>query len=296
MTDKKGRLASRLIVNADGYGFTPGVNAGIEQTLPAGVVRSMSCTPNFGYLEPLPDLVRSYPDVSVGVHYNLSVGRPISDPSQVPTLVDENGDFVGAQQFKARALSGRLRAHEIARELRQQTVAVSAGGVALTHWDGHQNLHLYPGFFPVAAAVAAEYGIERMRTHRRRFFDENGQVGKRDVLRYYSTNPLRAVTHGAAHLRMGQVSKRFRMADGLVTPGYIGVTHKTLPSFWEGLADTLPGGTFEIYCHPAVPDNLLRQHAYYVDQRETEAAVLSSVSLRQALEAGGVELISFYQL
>src|SRR5215218_7536045 len=87
----------RLIVNADGFGFAPGVNRGIEMAVGDGVVRSMSCVVNFSEIEELPAFVARWPHVSVGVHFNLSVGRPLSDLARVRSLVDGDGNFWGAR-------------------------------------------------------------------------------------------------------------------------------------------------------------------------------------------------------
>src|SRR4051812_38683730 len=84
-----------LIVNADGFGFAPGVNRGIEEVVQRGVVRSTSCVVNFPDIEELPEFTARWPHVSAGVHFNLSVGRPLSDPSRVRTLVDSEGALLG---------------------------------------------------------------------------------------------------------------------------------------------------------------------------------------------------------
>jgi len=138
-------MGRRLIVNADGFGFTEGVNRGILETFACGVVQSTSVLANFPPIEELPELHRRFPEVSVGVHLNLSVGRPVLDASQIPTLVGSDGRF--RPDLVRALLRGRIRSAEMKAELTAQIRRILDLGVSPTHIDGHQNKHLYPPFF-----------------------------------------------------------------------------------------------------------------------------------------------------
>jgi chitin disaccharide deacetylase len=82
-----------LIINADGYGFTAGISRAIEECVEFGTVRSLSANVNFTHADGLTHLVQKHPGLSVGCHVNPVVGRPVLSPKQVPSLVDENGEF-----------------------------------------------------------------------------------------------------------------------------------------------------------------------------------------------------------
>lgn len=286
----------RLIVNADGYGFTPGVNRGIEEVLPAGIVRSLSCTPNFGFLGDLPALVESYPEVSVGVHVNLTVGKPVLDPAAIPTVVDEDGTFYGGE-LVGRIMTGRVSYADMLREVNAQVRVFTDMGIAPTHIDGHQNRHLYPGYFRAVLNAAAESGTRGLRCHRRILWGRDGRLGVRQLGAYYLRHPVRALSHSAGRIRMAQARRKgMRMADGLITPGYADSSHKSQDAFWSSLVRELQPGTWEVYCHPAYVDDLLRANASYVEPREAERVVLSSAALRQSMEAAGATLISFHDV
>ena len=152
----------RLIVNADGFGFTEGVNRGIVEAVEGGLVHSTSCVVNFPAIEELPAFAAHWPHVSPGVHFNLSVGRPVCDPGQVRTLVDGEGLMFG-DRLPRRLLTGAVEREHIRRELRAQLGRMVTLGVTPTHWDGHQNKHLYAPFFQEALAVARSGGVRRMR-------------------------------------------------------------------------------------------------------------------------------------
>lgn len=167
----------RLIINADGFGFTPGMNKGIYEAIAYGVVTSTSCVVNFPYIEEVSNLASDFPKISIGIHFNLSVGKPVTPPESVPTLVNERGEFWGVALGR-RILSGKIKYKEMKRELENEIKILLERGIQPTHWDGHQDKHLYPPFFFAAMSVAKKYGILRMRTHRRYFLSQSPIEGK----------------------------------------------------------------------------------------------------------------------
>lgn len=288
----------RLIVNADGFGFAPGVNRGIEAAVAAGVVRSTSCVVNFAEIEELPVFTARWPHVTAGVHFNLSVGRPVSDPADVRTLVDADGNFLGAA-LPGRLLSRNIDREHMRRELRAQAQRMIDLGTLPSHWDGHQNKHLYPPFFQDALAVARACGIRCMRTPRRFLVParRDGDSRARALARYYARHPRRVLTHGYGRL-LSRVGRRrgMCMADRLISPAYVGGTEKWVLDTWLRIIDELPPGTSEIYCHPGFPDDELRSRARYVDERELEVAVLTAEHLESRVRSRGIELASFGDL
>lgn len=291
-----GASARRLIVNADGFGFTTGINRGIWEATRHGIVTSLSCNTNFPGIADLPSFVREFPHISIGVHLNPIVGHPVSDPATVSSLVRADGRF-WAGDFTRRLLCGNIRSDELARELAAQIAVVQRMGVTVTHWDSHQNKHLYPRYFTIALEVAGSVGIRCMRTHDRQLLEGGSRARHGRLLRYYLGHPRRLATHALARVQMQRARRAgFLMADRLLTPGYLDGSHKTMESTWLRLVKHLPVGTSEVYCHPGYADEALRQHAYYVDERRAEIEVLCSHRLRAAVERHGVELVSFAHL
>jgi predicted glycoside hydrolase/deacetylase ChbG (UPF0249 family) len=87
-----------------------------------------------------------------------------------------------------------------------------------------------------------------------------------------------------------------RTADRLVSPVHEGVTGKWLLDTWLDIVRRLPPGVSEVYCHPGYPDDELRRHARYVDERKLEIAVLTAPDLRATIDAERVQLASFHDL
>lgn len=288
-------MARKLIINADGFGFTFGNNRGIFECLPAGAVRSVSVNVNFPAFQETPRLLREFPEVSVGIHLDLSVGPCVSDPKDIPDLVDDKGGFLGAE-FARRVRRGRVPHRQMVRELAAQMERFASAGTRPTHWDSHQNMHLYPAFFRAAVEVAQRFGICRMRTHRHHLFTARG-LRRLRAAAHLATHPGRAARYIYARRLMARAEREgMRMADRLISPGILDDVRKFHREFWLGLFDTLPEGVSEVYCHPGYPDETLAAHALYVDERLQELKILREPPLAAEARRRGVQIISFHEV
>lgn len=86
-----------LLIKADDLGFTEAVNYGIVKTLKNGITTLVGLMSNMEAAEHGADLVRSYSHISLGQHTNIVVGKPICDPDDIPSLVDEKGNFISSK-------------------------------------------------------------------------------------------------------------------------------------------------------------------------------------------------------
>lgn len=267
---------------------------GILEVLAAGVVRSISVNSNFPAVKEIQLVAERFPDVSIGIHLNLSVGRPVSDPAEVSSLVDESGHF-WYRRFPQKALLGKLRTGHIRKELDAQIERLKSFGVKISHWDSHQARHLYLPFFKVALEVAAEHNIKKMRNHRRWLYSDEANATKK-ALRFYLIHPRRfgSFVYCRGLMRYAQ-ARGMQMADYFLCPGAYDYGREKVDT-WEKIFQHLPTGTSEILCHPGYPDETLRQYATMIDNRIKELEALRDESLLQAAEDFGVELINFWQL
>jgi len=82
-------MKKRLIVNADGFGFTSGINKGIKETIENGIVTSVSAMANMPYIEEVRMFPLKFEHVSVGIHFNIVVGKPLSPYDKVRSLINK---------------------------------------------------------------------------------------------------------------------------------------------------------------------------------------------------------------
>jgi predicted glycoside hydrolase/deacetylase ChbG (UPF0249 family) len=287
-------MTKYLIVNADGYGFTRGINRGIDAAVERGIITSVSVNSNYEGIDELPAFAERFPHVSVGVHLNPVVGPPVADPAAIPTLLGPDGEFLGGREFTRRLLSRKIERSELKHELRLQVQRVRDMGIPISHLDSHQNRHLYPRYFGVFLELMEETGVRAMRTHAHFALAESKQP-RSDLRRYYLRHPNRFATHMTARAEMAMARRRGAlMCDRLMSTSHTG--DKAVQAHWSQLLRNVPDGWTEVYCHPAIPDDELRRYATYVDERLAEVDVMTSEETRQEIERNGIQLRTFHDL
>lgn len=163
-------MSALLIINADDFGLTPGVNRGIAQAFETGVLTSTSM---LAVAPAFDDAVGVWRDLDrdglgIGVHFAL-VGEdpPLLSAAEIPTLVDRRGRFWESwKQFLPRAATRRIDPDDVRAELRAQLERIVQAGIAPTHVDTHQHLHLWPVVRNVVLDLARDGGIDAIRVPR----------------------------------------------------------------------------------------------------------------------------------
>lgn len=152
-----------LVVTADDLGYSAGVDRAILAAHRGGIVRSTSLLVTFPRAEEAAAMARAERGLEVGLHLDLVEGTPASDPAHVPTLVDREGRFLGLAPLFAGLAAGRVRAGEVAAEVRAQVVRARAFGTPALAWDSHRHAHLFPLVARVVGAIAKEQGARWIR-------------------------------------------------------------------------------------------------------------------------------------
>src|SRR5919108_1619043 len=148
-----------LIINADEYGLTEGVNNAIIDCVKAGVVTSTTVIVNgpgmYHAVQHLP--VLSEKRVSVGLHFNLTLGLPVSE--KVPSLVSAEGKFYPRKSLCLKLPFGQVSRSEVMDELVAQWNRLVEVGITPSHLDGHAHVHILPGIIESVLAFAVERHI-----------------------------------------------------------------------------------------------------------------------------------------
>ena len=84
----------KLLVQADDYGFTRGVTAGILDAIEHGILRNTGMFTNMPETQHAASLIKLYPQACFGIDFNIVSGPSVSDPKLIPHLVDEDGNFI----------------------------------------------------------------------------------------------------------------------------------------------------------------------------------------------------------
>lgn len=283
-----------LIVNADGYGFTAGISRAIEECVEFGTVRSISANVNFHHAEGLRRLVRMFPHLSVGCHINPVVGRPLSDPARVKSLLNEEGEFF-YRDFGRRVLSGHIRMDELREEMYAQVECTRAlAGDAFSHVDFHMGLHRLPGVYEVFLDIAEKSGTGRIRTHRYLMGMESRLPKMRHLVHMFGS-PARIPKYcWNLLLRRKAVLRGLSMPDRWVgITNMAGDSRRITVDNYRTMLGNLPQGFSEFVAHPGYVDEELRRWSTYLDQRFYELQVLLSEEFRKALSSSDVCLAGY---
>lgn len=282
-----------LIINADGYGFTPGITRAIEECIDFGTVRSLSANVNFPDAERLRALLKKHPDLSVGCHINPVVGRPVLRPEHVPSLVNERGEFF-YRSFGRRFLSGRIRRSDLRAEIEAQVRKTrELAGAAFSHVDFHMGLHRLPGLYALFLDVAAG-SARRIRTHRNLVGIER-PISRPQRLRFLLGSPRRIpALFWNALLRRKAQSRGLAMPEWRVAIADMGAGSGAVTvSNYVAMLRNVPRGFSEFVAHPGYVDAELRRWSTYLEPREREREVLLDPEFRSALEASDVRLAGY---
>jgi hopanoid biosynthesis associated protein HpnK len=288
----------RLIVNADDFGLTERVNEGIIEGHIHGIITSTTLLANGSAFESAVEKALRHLKLGVGVHLNLTEGSPVSDPSNLPSLVNQRGDFFcGSVSLAERIMAGRVDLTEVEKELRSQIEKVRTAGIAVTHVDGHKHFHVLPPVIDIVIRLAREYGIKSVRCTVERSVELFRLMGRNGtssvaVLRQFLTG--RALSVVSSGLRKKLQRARLNCPShfyGITQTGFLDVEAlKTILS-------NLPEGTGEIMCHPGYCDGeLTRTPTRLRVQREKELRALIHPEIKALIAELGIQLISYRNL
>jgi predicted glycoside hydrolase/deacetylase ChbG (UPF0249 family) len=287
-------MPPRVIVNADDLGLTPGVTKGIVETMTEGIVSSTTLMVN---MPSAPDAVKLalQHSLPVGVHLNLTTGRPVCRPEEVPSLVGPNGSFHSHGVFTRRLLKLQISIREMEREFSAQIEAARRMGIEPTHMDTHHHLHLWLPVARVLVRVGRRCGIRKTRST----CTTDMAVPTARIPGVGAWAKRRYKTFAAALLRRWFVLPTWRM-EASAFRATQGSTPGSMLDEWQRLVAHLesapPNQVVEVSCHPGYADDQLRSYARYVERRQEEIAVLTSQQMKAALARTGIELVSFRDL
>lgn len=268
-----------MIVNADDFGRSAGVNQAILRAHREGILTTASLMVNEDGCAEAVALARDNPRLGVGLHLTLLCGRSALGPEAIPGLVDAQRQFsrnpvaAGWRYFFHRQLQPRLRA-----EIAAQFEKFRATGLPLDHVNGHLHLHLHPRIFPLLMAEAEAWGITRLRLTWDPFTLNarlaSGRWGYR-------------LSHAFVHWRLAKRArpilarrqiKHTQRVFGLLQDGHVD------EAYVARLLPVLPAGDSELYSHPSL------------DQFKHELEALVSPRIRALVQELGIRLIRYQDL
>jgi predicted glycoside hydrolase/deacetylase ChbG (UPF0249 family) len=293
----------RLIVNADDFGLTPGVNRAIFEAQRNGIVTSATLMANSAAFDEAAAMARALAATgtpfSVGCHVMLMDGQPLLPPTQVPSLLAPGGN--GASKFRDDVSSfalasfrGKLSASEIEAEATAQFQRLLAAGVQPSHFDTHKHAHMFPAALKPLLRAARAAGVKVVRNP----FGQLWPLPFEDIFRrrklWLRFAEMSVLRNFAGRFRREVQDHGLKTPDGSMA---VLVTGTLDCQLFTAMMDALPEGTWEFVCHPGYSDSDLdRVRTRLRRSREQELELLTSTDAREILRQRNIELITFHEL
>jgi len=247
----------RLIVNADDFGRTPGINQGVIEAHRRGIVTSATLMVSCPAAAEAARLAAENPRLGVGLHLAVTGGAPILPASQVSSF----GDSLGRLPAKPEGLATAHLSELVAEARAQLKRFRDLMGRSPTHLDSHHHSHQIPAALEAVVTLAWETGL-----------------------------PVRSVSlEMRSRFQREGIPTTDRFVQSFFDQG------ATLEGLLRVIGD-VGFGTTELMCHPAVVDEELRAGSGYAEPRTRELEVLTHLEARQAIQAAGIRLIHFGEI
>lgn len=279
-------MKKQLIINADDFGIHPAVNEAVRKAATEGILTSTSLMAGGDAFDEAVEMARSMPSLGIGIHLTLVGGiKPVLPPSEVPSLTWDNGVFCHDYgKLIVRDLEGKISLSEVYAEWDAQIQKIMNTGLPVTHMDGHQHMHMWPHFYPIARDLAKKYHISCMRVP-----DEDVLFGMKDghIIRWAAKNGLSLLSR--MH-RSDLKKNHIRTNDHFFGMLYGG--HLSPERFAKFILQTRPGIT-EIMCHPSADTRAMEDTFHWGYHGEDELAGLLADINRELIEKKQISLISY---
>jgi len=291
----------KLIVNADDFGMTRGINRAIAEAHDAGIVTSATLMAGSNAFDDAVEVAARRPKLRVGCHVVLVEGHPLAESGEVTSLLDPATRNNGAKpelraslaNFARAATRGLIKAEHVITETVAQIQKLQAAGINVSHVDCHKHAHMFPRIAEAVIEGARRCGVSTIRAP----FEPSwavfagGAFRLRLLIRSFQVTLLRR-WHDP-FLQMVRAAG-MRTTDGTIGIALTGVLDQR---FFNQLIERMPEGSFELVCHPGYNDaDLARVATGLLASRETELKVLTSSESRQIVSGRGIELINFSEL
>ncbi len=267
----------QLVVNADDFGFTSDVNAGIVEAHRRGILTATTLMANGSAFDDAVRLAREVPSLDIGCHLVLVQGTSLVSGKALPQTV--------AQMLAALA-KRELRVYD---ELAAQVRRIIDAGLKPTHLDTHKHTHLAPPVLDAVARLSREFHIPWVR---RPFdFPMNRLRGTIPVLKRLTADALKSLRP-----RFHRVLESHGCRTTSHFAGFL-ITGRFHTAQLVELLEALPNGSTELMCHPGRCGGELRNAATRLrESRERELEALVAPEVRAAIVRNGIELVRYAEL
>ncbi|MFT5426531.1 MAG: hopanoid biosynthesis associated protein HpnK [Gammaproteobacteria bacterium] len=277
-------------MTGDDFGLSVPVNEAVAQAHQKGILTSTSLMVAAPEVNDAVSRANDLPSLNVGLHLVLSNGHSCLPASDLPDLVDSDGNFSnnlvlsGIKMFFSASVKQQLK-----NEIRAQFEAFKVTGLRLDHVNAHNHLHLHPTVFDAIIEVGKDYGMDAMRVPEEKPLKALIESRKENITRFATWLFLKPFT-SRMKKRLAENNIKFNTnVYGFHHSGHMNLD--TLVHILPNLED----GLSEIYLHPATGtwdgiDPAAKDYEF-----EAEYKALIHPRIKRIIEKFSIELTSFHK-
>ena len=283
---KREDIVKKLVVNADDFGLSEGINRGIADAFQNGILTSASLLATMPAFHHAVTLALEK-ELDVGIHVSLTVGEPCSGNKKLAPIL-KNGRFIQSyRHLLMHIYSGSIRPEDLKHEIASQIVKIRETGLKPSHLNGHQHVLMAPRLFKLT--------LELMKENRIPFVRIPAEIVSLSEL---------GSAKGWGFLALACLS-RFRKRKMDRMPNIFGtVDHFFGLSFSERMTQenlirtlvSLKPGVSELMCHPGCEDHAFHQIYGNRFYRERELRALKDARVLECVKTNQIKLVSFRDL
>ncbi len=287
-----------LIINADDFGMTRGINLGVSECADAGLLRSASLMPNGDAFDNAVEIVKEREEFGTGIHFVLTGSKPLSPKEKLAGLIGPEGFLPsGPGELLNKIATQKKLKDAIRRELFAQAEKVFDSGITPTHFDSHKHVHIIPAVLDIIIEIAERFSVKWIRIP----FEARGawrflpdleagqrtQFAKQFVLAHTSI--------------LGRPIFRSRIRKtGIQTPaGLYGISPTGLinEKIIRRICRMLKPGLSELMMHPGIVDqDLVRRKSRLLSSRAREKELLVSARVKKLFEEHEIMILHFGEI
>lgn len=233
-------------------------------------------------------LAKNLPDLNVGLHIVLSNGKATLPASDIPALVNNQGEFPSSQVSSGIKMFFCAKTKvQLEKEIRAQFEAFKATGLKLDHVNAHNHMHLHPTVFDLIIKIGKDYGLTAIRIPDEPPLSSIIANKKEKYLRQ-----LRWIFLKPFVSRMKKLCKENNLAFNNIIYGLHDSGHMNIDTLIR-IIPHISEGTTEIYTHPATERWEGIDPAANDYEFEAEYKALIHARTKRAIEKFDIELSGF---
>jgi predicted glycoside hydrolase/deacetylase ChbG (UPF0249 family) len=286
----------KIIVNGDDFGFTKAITDAIIDCHRDGIITSTSLMSNMPFAEYAASEAKAFPRLSVGLHLNLTEGKPLTVPSKISQLVDSEGNFLNDSKQSKNLRFNREIEEQVYREVEAQLLRALDMGLNISHFDSHHGIQKNSVIIKTIIKLHKLYGIPAARTLKGLYWtDPKAKLYfklKRRLLnlRKFKKNRTRIFNHLIIR------KNGLFTPDRMITPRYLIPRLSDPKKQFIQCLKSLPDEISELPLHPGYHDDKSIDSPAYSRIREFEAQIARDKDVKNCIREYDIKLISYSDL